>query len=124
MGIKALGYVIIETTQPERWDHFLTELAGVMRAPDAADGAMQFRIDARPFRLRITKGGKDHFTAAGYEVADAAALDALAAAVAAAGRPVEAGSADEAALLADARSSAGWLHGRPGHGPLRLPVDA
>lgn len=98
MGIKALGYVIIETTQAERWDHFLTQLAGVMRAPDAADGAMQFRIDARPFRLRITKGARDHFTAAAYEVSDAAALAALSAAIVAAGRPVEQGSADEATL--------------------------
>ena len=30
MGVKALGYVIVETAQPERWDAFLTELAGVM----------------------------------------------------------------------------------------------
>lgn len=98
MGIKALGYVIIETVQPERWDHFFTQLAGVMRAADAADGALQFRIDQRPFRFRVVKGTGDHFTAAGYEVADAAALAALAQAIAAAGRPVEQGSADEAAL--------------------------
>ena len=98
MGIKALGYVVIEATQPERWDHFLTQLAGVMRAPDAADGAMQFRIDQRPFRFRIEKSDRDWFQAAGYEVADQAALDALAEAVRAAGRPVEPLSADEAAL--------------------------
>jgi len=98
MGIKALGYVIVETAQPERWDHFLTQVAGVMRAKDAADGAMQFRIDQRPFRMRIWHGTKDHFTAAGYEVTDAAALASLAEAVAAAGRPVEHGSADQAAL--------------------------
>lgn len=98
MAVKALGYVVIETVQPDRWDHFLTQVAGVMRAADAADGAAHYRIDARPFRLRITEGVKEHFTAAGYEVADAAALDALAAGIAAAGRPVEQGSAAEAEL--------------------------
>lgn len=98
MGVKALGYVIVESAQPERWDAFLTQLAGVMRAGDAADGAMQFRIDDRPFRFRIEKSGRDWFKAAGYEVADAAELDALAARVAAAGRPVEHLSADESAL--------------------------
>lgn len=98
MGVKALGYVIVETAQPERWDTFLTQLAGVMRAPDAADGAMQFRIDERPFRFRIEKSNREWFKAAGYEVADAAELDALAARVAAAGRPVERLTAEEAAL--------------------------
>ena len=39
MGVKALGYVVVETAQPEKWEHFLTQVAGVMRAPDAADGA-------------------------------------------------------------------------------------
>lgn len=98
MGVKALGYVIVESAQPARWDHFMTQLVGAMRAPDAADGALQFRIDQRPFRFRIESGSRDHFTAAGYEVADAAALAALADAVAKAGRPVEQGSAAAAAL--------------------------
>jgi 3,4-dihydroxy-9,10-secoandrosta-1,3,5(10)-triene-9,17-dione 4,5-dioxygenase len=100
MGIKALGYVIIETAQPDKWNEFLTEVAGVMRAPDAADGAAQYRIDAAPFRFRIEQGGRELFKAAGYEVADAAALEALSKSVAAAGRPVEALSADEAKLRA------------------------
>ena len=98
MGVKALGYVIVESADASRWDRFMTQLVGAMRAPDAADGAMLFRVDQRPFRLRIESGARDHFTAAGYEVADAAALDALAGKLAAAGRPVEWGSADAAAL--------------------------
>jgi len=98
MGIKALGYVVIGTTKPQQWDRFLTELAGVMRAPDAADGAHLYRIDQRPFRFRIEPGAQDRFVAAAYEVDSAAALDALASAIAAAGQPVTPGSADEAAL--------------------------
>ena len=98
MGIKALGYVVIETAQPQRWDHFLTQLAGVMRAPDAADGAQLYRIDQRPFRFRIEPGAQDRFVAAAYEVDSDGALDALASAIAAAGQPVTPGSADEAAL--------------------------
>ncbi|MEN9289737.1 MAG: hypothetical protein RL764_141 [Pseudomonadota bacterium] len=98
MGIKALGYVVIETTQPDKWDEFLTQVAGVMRAADAADGAAQYRIDEAPFRFRIEKSGRDWFQAAGYEVADAAALAALQQAVAAAGRPVAPLTAQEAGL--------------------------
>jgi 3,4-dihydroxy-9,10-secoandrosta-1,3,5(10)-triene-9,17-dione 4,5-dioxygenase len=98
MGVKALGYVVVETAQPEKWDEFLTQVAGVMRAADAGDGAAQYRIDQRPFRFRIVPSSRDWFAAAGYEVKDRAALDALAASIAAAGRAVEWLSADEAAL--------------------------
>ena len=41
MSVKALGYVVIETAQPEKWHEFLTQVAGVMRADDAEDGAAQ-----------------------------------------------------------------------------------
>jgi 3,4-dihydroxy-9,10-secoandrosta-1,3,5(10)-triene-9,17-dione 4,5-dioxygenase len=98
MAIKALGYVVIETAQPEKWDQFLTEVAGVMRAPDASDGAALYRIDERPFRFRIEIGSREWFAAAGYEVASEADLVALADAVRAAGRPVEVASDDEARL--------------------------
>lgn len=89
MGVKALGYVVIETAQPDKWDEFLTQLAGVMRAGDAADGAALYRIDQRPFRLRVEHTGREWFKAAGYEIADSATLDDLAARIEAAGRPVE-----------------------------------
>jgi len=98
MSVKALGYVVIETAQPEKWDEFLTQVAGVMRAGDAADGAAQYRIDQRPFRFRLERANREWFAAAGYEVADQAALDALASAIAAAGRPVERMSPELAAL--------------------------
>jgi len=98
MAVKSLGYVVIETARPKEWGRFLTEVAGVMRAPDAADGAMQFRIDDRPFRFRIETAGREWFKAAGYEVADRAALDGLAARIAAAGRPVEHFTPDKATL--------------------------
>lgn len=98
MGIRALGYVVIETAQPDKWNHFLTEFAGVMRAPDAEDGAMQYRVDQRPFRFRIEKSGREWFKAAGYELADSGELVALKSRVEAAGRSVELLSAKECAL--------------------------
>lgn len=98
MGVKSLGYVVVETARPQEWERFLTHLAGVMRAPDAADGAMQFRIDDRPFRFRIETSDREWFKAAGYEVADSAVLDDLAERIAAAGRPVERFIAETAAL--------------------------
>jgi 3,4-dihydroxy-9,10-secoandrosta-1,3,5(10)-triene-9,17-dione 4,5-dioxygenase len=97
MGIKALGYIVVETAQPAEWDRFLTEFVGVMRTDDAPDGAALYRVDDRVFRFRIENGSREWFVAAGYEVGSRAALDALAAKVAAAGRPVEWASAEEAA---------------------------
>ena len=98
MGIKALGYVVIQTAQLQNWDHFLTQVAGVMRAPDATDGARLYRTDERPFRFRIVPGASDRFLAAAYEVSSAEALDALAAAIAVSGRPIEHGSPEAAKL--------------------------
>lgn len=98
MGVKALGYVVVETARPDKWDEFLTQVAGVMRAPDAADGAAHYRIDQRPFRFRIVPAARDWFAAAGYEVADRAALEALAGRIEAAGRSVTWFSNEEAAL--------------------------
>lgn len=98
MGVKALSYVIIETVQPEKWDHFLTQIAGVMRARDAADGAALYRIDQRPFRFRIERSTRDWFKAAGYEVSDGSALETLAAAICASGRPVDDFSAQDCIL--------------------------
>lgn len=98
MGVKALGYVVIETAQPEKWNEFLTQVVGVMRVPDAPDGSALYRIDQRPFRFRIVTGEQERLLAAGYEVANAEALAALEQAVRLSGRPVEAGTEAEAAV--------------------------
>ncbi|GGC06923.1 iron-dependent extradiol dioxygenase [Novosphingobium endophyticum] len=98
MGVKALGYVVIETAQPEKWEEFLTRVVGAMRAPDASDGAALYRIDERAFRFRIVRGERERLLAAGYEVANAEMLAALEQAVRLSGRPVESGSAEEVAL--------------------------
>lgn len=89
VGVEALGYVVVETTDAEKWQEFLCDVAGVMRGADAPDGAAQYRIDDRQFRFRIETGAREWFKAAGYAMADHAALDALAAAVTTAGRPVD-----------------------------------
>lgn len=96
MAIKALGYVVIETTRLDEWDKFLTETVGVMRAANPGDGAAHYRIDDRPFRFRIEQGARDELVAAAFELSDAAAFDAMAQAIAAVGRPVQIGSAEEA----------------------------
>ncbi|SLK00880.1 VOC family protein [Novosphingobium mathurense] len=97
MGIKALGYVVVETARPEEWNTFLTQFVGAMRAPDARDGASLYRVDERVFRFRIETGAREWFVAAGYELTDRTALDALALRIAEAGRSVEWADVREAA---------------------------
>lgn len=87
MGVKELGYLVIEARDPAAWDRFLTEVAGTMRAGTAPDGATLYRVDERPFRFRIEPSDRDHLAAAGLEVA-AEAFDAIVARLHAAGRPV------------------------------------
>ncbi|WP_408591340.1 VOC family protein [Novosphingobium sp.] len=96
MGIKALGYVVITTAKQAEWDRFLTQVVGVMAAGHTPDGAALYRIDDRPFRFRIEAGADERLFAAAYEVDDAAELEALRAQIFALGRPVVAGTADEA----------------------------
>lgn len=97
MAIKALGYLVVETAHSQEWDRFLTELVGAMPAGSGTASARLYRVDDRVFRFWIAEGEHDRLAAAAYEVSDAAAFDALRARVEAAGRPVEAGSAEEAA---------------------------
>ena len=97
MAIKALGYLVVTTTDPDEWDRFLTAMVGAMSAGETPGGARLYRIDDRPFRFWIERGGEDTLKAAAYELADAGALEALKARIAAAGRPVEAGTLEEAA---------------------------
>ncbi|OCC22626.1 glyoxalase [Croceicoccus estronivorus] len=96
MTVKALGYVIVTTEKMAEWDSYLADVVGVMRGEGAPEGTAFYRIDDRPFRFWVRPGNEERLAAAGYEVEDAAALDALKAAISAAGRPVEDGTAEEA----------------------------
>ncbi len=96
MGIKALGYVRIETAKAEAWDHFMTKVVGVMRGASPFQGVATYRIDDRPFRFWVERGDADRLIAAAYEVSDAGELAALRAKVQELGREVVDGDAPQA----------------------------
>lgn len=96
MGVKELGYLVIEARDPAAWDRFLTEVCGVMRAASATGGAALYRIDERPFRFRIEQSERDFLAAAGLEVS-ADDYEKIVERVRNAGRPVEVFSPAEAA---------------------------
>jgi 3,4-dihydroxy-9,10-secoandrosta-1,3,5(10)-triene-9,17-dione 4,5-dioxygenase len=77
MDIRGLGYVVIETADPARWDAYLTALVGGMAAGEDGNGNALYRIDSRPFRFVIQKGSEEAFRVAGWEAVDEPAFERL-----------------------------------------------
>jgi len=98
MQIQALGYLGVGTDKLEDWTNFATNCLG-MQGLDRGAGVRAFRMDDRKQRLVVDRSlpeGQRYF---GWEVADAVALDTLAARLEAAGVAVK----WEPAALADQR---------------------
>ena len=94
--IRALGYIGIRASRAEDWEDYATRLLGMQRV-DAGGGTRLFRMDDRAQRLIVTPESDDGLAFLGWEVADAAALDAVAARLEAAGVAVRRGGAALAA---------------------------
>ncbi len=103
MELRSLGYIGVRSTRPDEWDGFATRLLG-MQGVDRGGKSRAFRMDDRAQRL-LVEDGADGLGFLGWEVADAAALDALAARLDEAGVPAERGTG----ALADRRQVAGLL---------------
>jgi 2,3-dihydroxybiphenyl 1,2-dioxygenase len=104
MVVQALGYVGIEARSPEDWAGYGTNFLGLQLAERAAS-QLVFRMDDRRQRLVVTPGERDGARFFGWELADAAALEAMAARLEAAGVPVSRGNR----ALADQRRVAGLV---------------
>lgn len=98
MDIQALGYIGIRSSDLDAWTEYARGLLG-MQSVDATMGARAFRMDDRKQRLVVTQDAAEPAAFIGWEVADGAALEALAARLDAAGVAVRRG----ARALADQR---------------------
>jgi 2,3-dihydroxybiphenyl 1,2-dioxygenase len=107
--ISALGYLVVRGPV-DAWRDFGQRVLGAQLAAGEAGesgeagpgaGRIRLRTDDRAWRIEVQDGppGPDALVALGFEVADEAALDALAADLAAASVPV----AEDKALAADRR---------------------
>ena len=101
-GLLSLGYVGVGADSPTDWGDFGTTLLGMQRV-DSAGGSLAFRMDDRRQRLFVEPG--PGLRVYGWEVADAAALEALAARLEAVGVPVR----REAQARADQRLVTGLI---------------
>ncbi|MFB0628770.1 VOC family protein [Streptomyces sp. AB3(2024)] len=117
MDIRALGYLRIETTDLPAWRTYVLDHLGMTEAPGSTPESLHVRIDDRVHRFQFLAGEQDRLLAAGFEVANARALEEAAAELEAAGFPVK--QAD-AATLADRRVQ-GLIHCEdPSGNPLEL----
>src|SRR3954454_21300721 len=78
MTIQALGYVGIAARTPEDWAGYGTQFLGLQLAERSA-AQLTFRMDDRKQRIIVTPADHDGTRFFGWEVADAAALAAVAA---------------------------------------------
>ena len=78
MLLQALGYVGIGTGDVDQWATYATRFLG-MQLVDESHATRAFRMDDRKQRLIVSADAGEGIGFYGWEVADAAALDALAA---------------------------------------------
>src|SRR5262245_56913931 len=98
MEIQAFGYLGLGASNLDDWTTFATSTVG-MQSVDRASSMRAFRMDDRKQRLFIDRTLVPGTQVFGWEVANAAALDSLAARLEAAGVAVKC----EPAALADQR---------------------
>jgi len=78
VGLTALGYIGVRSARLDDWGSYATNLLG-MQQVDRGGLVRAFRMDDRKQRLIVTGDEGEGLAFLGWETADAAALDALAA---------------------------------------------
>src|SRR2546430_10081411 len=91
MGIEALGYIGVRAKDVGDWASYGEKLLGLQRT-DKTRASLAFRMDDRKQRLVVDADGGQGIGFFGWEMADAAALDALAARLESKGFAVARGS--------------------------------
>lgn len=94
MDVQSLGYLRIRSEDPHNWAGFAVPVLGMQLVPGEGD-VINLRMDDRHHRIAIEPGSQAGGSCAGWEVADAAALDAAAGDLEAAGFVVTEGTKAE-----------------------------
>ena len=77
MTITALGYMVIESSVPEEWQHLLIDVMG-LSMNESEGSADHYRLDDWQQRLTIIKGTQDRIAAVGWQTRDLKSLLVLA----------------------------------------------
>jgi len=98
MSINQLGYVVVETTDLDKWRFFGTRIAGLAEDTSAPEGALYLKADARHYRILVIKGERDCLFSSGWEVTSEQNFLQLRQAINASGTEIIESSAAERAL--------------------------
>ena len=93
-AVVALGYVVVEATDLDKWETFAADLLGIGIA-EKSGNRLLLRVDEKSYRVDIRKSGQDKATVVGWEVLGAAELAELSEAVQKAGFEVTQGTREE-----------------------------
>src|SRR5690349_18448329 len=100
MRSRGLGYIGIESTDPERWRAFGEDVLGLAAVGPPADtcpeGSVFLKMDGHHWRIGVHPGSRDGHAFSGWEYADPIELEAACAQVEAAGVAVKQLGSDEA----------------------------
>lgn len=96
-GAARLGYVVVESDRLTDWNRFGADAIG-LHVDELTRDALRFRLDDRQCRFLIRRGPAEDITAVGWEVEDHETFEVILGRVRAAGLPLVAGAAEEAAL--------------------------
>lgn len=96
MDIAALGYVVIQSTQPQQWRCFGEDVLGMV-AREEAEG-LALKMDDRAGRVFIVPGANDRYLASGWELRSEAEFQAACERLRAGGIAYHQGSRAECAL--------------------------
>ncbi|CAA0079927.1 Iron-dependent extradiol dioxygenase [Zhongshania aliphaticivorans] len=73
MDIRSLGYVVIESTEPQQWLDYGTNILGLMVAPTMPnDDNVYLKLDSRPYRFAVVKSDVNKLAYCGWELPDEA----------------------------------------------------
>jgi 2,3-dihydroxybiphenyl 1,2-dioxygenase len=95
--VKRLAYVEIEASDLERWRVLGSDVFGCEVAEDSRADCLKLRIDARPWRIMVSRSERNDLKVIGLEVADRPALQEICARLEKAGHPFRMADHDECA---------------------------
>ena len=74
MDIRALAYLVAETTDVAAWKNYAEQVVGAMTEP-TAEGGLLVKIDERQQRMVIRPGSANRLQASGWETLDKKAFE-------------------------------------------------
>ena len=95
-GVHSLGYLVVETTDLDRWRELAVDVLGMVVGKGPDPTALYLRIDDRPYRVVVHPGSTDRLVTVGWEVRDRETWRAVVRQLEDAGAPVKVASGAEA----------------------------